>query len=145
MPVARAGKARQGEPMLSVYIRNCPISDVSKNPFSEMFGSGDGYTVTDADVENSNATLYVPIRNASAKTDNWNDWAAAWETLAAGSAAWKTDAAKKLFALPASKSESGLWITDYSKTGITWSDAAVVVKFWDDPEASASGSSVLIY
>ena len=145
LPAGAFNYHRQGEPMLSVYARNCPISDVKQNPFSEMFGDGNSYKVTDADVEKSNVTLYVPIRNDAAKTENWNDWAAAWEALAAGSAAWNDDATKKIFTLPASKSESGLWITDYAKTGVTWSDAAVVVKFWDDPEAAENGAAVFIF
>lgn len=125
----------EGASMLNVYFRSCPIQNNAKdNPFAEMFSSNNkSYTVTESDMANASVTIYVPRMQATAGTPNWNSWASDWKSLADKSGTWLSDGATPLFSLPSTPTGSTMWVTDYSKTGVEWNDAAVIVKYWDDP------------
>lgn len=126
----------QSYPLLEVYFKNCPFTEetITKNPFCEMFRNGDSYKVTDTDIETrDNVVIYVPRFSLTSGSPNWNANATAWQTLAENSPKWLTDNSTPIFTLPATPDGEGLYVTDRSKTGHTWNDAVVRVKFWDDP------------
>ncbi len=129
-------KHRQEYPHLSVYFMSCPISDVTETPFAEMYNNNkQDYEVTDEDITNSNVTAYIPY--PSEYTDSvWTVAAGAWATLSSNSPVWKTDSSQKVFSLPDDVDGEGLWVTDWKKTRSTWSDAAVVLRFWQDERAT---------
>ena len=137
LPIRAVDKHRslaEGAAMLHVWFLSCPIQDDAKsNPFAEMFGTAKDYAVKDADLANASVTIHVPRAQATAGTPNWNAWAGAWQDLAARSGTWASDGTTPLFSLPATADGSALWVTDWSKTGKEWNDAAVVVVFRDDP------------
>lgn len=135
LPKFAFNKHRPEDPLLEVYFQSCSITDLAANPFAEMFNGNnqDKYTVTDEDIENSNIIIYIPRLSTTSGTEGWNVAAGEWITLAENSPTWKSDSSRKLFTLPETEDGEGLYVTDYSKTGSTWSDAAVRVKYWDDP------------
>lgn len=123
-------------PVLEIYFKNCPFTadSIVKNPFCEMFNGGEKYTVTETNIKSAtNIVIYVPRFSSASNTPSWNKYATDWEELAANSPKWRTDETTPVFTLPATPEGEGLYVTDYSKTGYTWNDGVVRVKFWDDP------------
>ena len=124
----------EGATMLHVWFLSCPISDAKANPFSEMFGTTKDYTVQETDYANASVTIHIPRAQATAGTPNWNTWAGAWQGLADNAGTWvRDDTTHPLFALPDTADGETLWVTDWRKTDVTYTDAAVKVVFWDDP------------
>ncbi|MBO7299195.1 MAG: leucine-rich repeat protein, partial [Kiritimatiellae bacterium] len=123
-------------PLLEVYFKNCPftVDNIAKNPFCEMFNGGEKYTVSEANIAaTTNIVIYVPRFSNTSISPNWNKNATAWEELAANSPKWRTDNSTPIFTLPTTPDGEGLYVTDYSKTGYSWNDGVVRVKFWEDP------------
>ena len=136
MPKSTFNCHAQSYPLLEVYFKNCPFTEetITKNPFCEMFRNGDSYKVTDTDIKTrDNVVIYVPRYSLTSGSPNWNANAIAWQTLAENSPKWLTDNSTPIFTLPATPDGEGLYVTDRSKTGYTWNDAVVRVRFWDDP------------